>query len=75
MYGARRNHFGSWSTSESEIAAIDIAILGTYVLGTRIVLGSWFAARTREGGAEDDSLAGRRMAWPIHWAILLMSPT
>ncbi len=51
--------------SEFEIATIDIAILVTYVLGTRIVLGWWFARRARQGGAEDYFLAGRRMSWPI----------
>ncbi len=48
-----------------DIHPIDIAILLSYVLGTRIVLGWWFARKTKKQGAEGYFLAGRGMGWPI----------
>lgn len=49
-----------------DVHPIDIAILLAYVVGTRIVLGWYFARRTfREGGTESYFLAGRRLRWPI----------
>ena len=44
---------------------IDLVILLSYVLGTRIVLGWWFARKTKQQGAEGYFLAGRDMGWPI----------
>lgn len=50
---------------EFEVTTLDIAILLGYVLGTRLILGWWFARKTKEQGAEGYFLAGRSMAWPI----------
>ena len=50
---------------EFELTTVDLAILAAYVFGTRIVLGWWFARKTRRQGAEGYFLAGRNMAWPI----------
>ncbi len=49
-----------------DVHPIDIAILLAYVVGTRLVLGWYFARRTfREGGTESCFLAGRRLRWLI----------
>lgn len=50
---------------ELQVTPLDIGILLTYVLGTRVVLGWWFARRAKKGGAEGYFLAGRSMRWPI----------
>ena len=47
------------------VTALDVTILITYVVGTRVVLGWWSARRARGQGAEGYFLAGRRMAWPV----------
>jgi SSS family solute:Na+ symporter len=48
-----------------DIHPVDVAILLGYVLGTRVVLGWWFARKTKQQGAEGYFLAGRGMRWPI----------
>lgn len=48
-----------------DIHPLDIAIVLGYVLGTRVVLGWWFARQTREQGAEGYFLAGRKLTWPL----------
>jgi SSS family solute:Na+ symporter len=51
--------------AEFDIHPIDLAILVSYVLGTRVILGWWFARKTKQQGAEGYFLAGRGMGWPI----------
>lgn len=48
-----------------DVHPIDLLILLSYVLGTRVVLGWWFARKTKQQGAEGYFLAGRGMGWPI----------
>lgn len=50
---------------ELEVQAIDVVILLTYVLGTRIVFGWWAARKNRGRGSEEYFLAGRSLRWPL----------
>ena len=48
-----------------EITTLDIVIVLSYILGTRIVLGWYAAVKARNAGAEGYFLAGRDLRWPI----------
>lgn len=48
-----------------EVATVDIVILLSYVLLTRLLFGWYFAKKTKGKGAESYFLAGRNIRWPI----------
>jgi SSS family solute:Na+ symporter len=48
-----------------EVHAIDIAVLATYILITRLGFGWYSARKARGGGSEGYFLAGRQLRWPI----------
>jgi SSS family solute:Na+ symporter len=47
------------------VTPLDILILITYVMGTRIILGWYLARKLKTGGAERYFLADRNLAWPL----------
>lgn len=50
--------------SDLQISPWDLAIVATYVIGTRILFG-WYAARKARQGAEGYFLGGRAIGWPL----------
>lgn len=49
---------------ELNATPLDLAVLVTYVIGTRIAFG-WYLARKAQAGPESYFLAGRAIGWPI----------
>lgn len=47
------------------VTALDVTILLTYVLGTRILFGWYIVRKRRSGNAEDYFLGGRNIPWAI----------